>query len=314
MPENLLSQIKAQKALSTGVMKALLPIMQAVYFPDRKPEEIACGDMGSFARGTNSSQSPDLDIGFFGASNDEAHGYKDWTPIGTLQLTGKKEGITGLAELSQYDPLMAQAMQQVQNVIEAHFEMPPGSTQFNFTRSWVGYPGWVSNFSLPHPQYQTVAFDINLAYTPSHYGIEHARRFNCYFERLVNEQGAGPASQLIEDIRRVKKQAKENARNPDGWIDRTRKLAGFVVEGLFMHQYPPRSYTQLMKLVLAHQWSPNRYPRKATLGVQVNQIIDAGFGFSALLENMACDNAALPRGAWENLFSIAQDFQEAEAF
>ena len=54
---------------------------------------------------------PDLDIGFFGASNNETQGFKDWTPIGTRELTGKKEGITTLEELDEHDDL-AQKMQQ----------------------------------------------------------------------------------------------------------------------------------------------------------------------------------------------------------
>jgi hypothetical protein len=60
-----------------------------------------------------------------------------------------------------------------------------------------------------------------------------------YFTRLAMDLRLDRAMQLIQDIRLKKKQGKDNARDIDGWIDRTRKLAGFVVEGLFMHPYFP---------------------------------------------------------------------------
>lgn len=303
MSKDLFLQIKAQKELSDGVMAALLRVIQELYYPGYLLDEIVCGDLGSFARGTNNDIAPDLDIGFFGVPLGD---YKDWTPIGTRELTGKKEGITTLDELGQYDLIARHAIQRVQPVLEGYFDLPSGSTNFNFFRSWEGYPGWVANLSLPHPEYGTIEIDLNIGYMPSHYGIEHALRFNQYFDRVVNELGEERAVQLIEDIKLVKKQGKENARDLDGWVDRTKKLAGFVVEGLFMHQYPPHTYAELMGLILSHEWDPGREPTEHWLGDQTDQIIDNGFSFRKLLENIACDNAALPLGTWENLLGIAK--------
>jgi hypothetical protein len=306
MSKNLLEQIKSQKALSDGVMAALLPVIQEIHYPDQVTERIVCGDLGSFARGTNNDLSPDLDIGFFGATHGEAFGLKDWTPIGTRQLTGKKEGITTVEELGRYDPAVLRTIQRVQPILDAFFGMPIGSTQFNFMRSWEGYAGWVCNLSLPHAHYGTIEIDLNLGYMSSHYGIEHAQRFQHYFDRMLSDLGEEHAVQLIEDIKWVKKQGKENARDKDGWLDRTRKLAGFVVEGLFMHQYPPHSLTELLVMVRTFQWPPGQSPTEHWLGDQNDQMIDSGITFDKLLVNIACKNQALPLGAWENLKEIAE--------
>jgi hypothetical protein len=171
-------------------------------------------------------------------------------------------------------------------------------------RSWEGYPGWVCNLSLPHNEFGTIEIDLNLGYMHSHYGVEHARRFGRYFDRVLSELGSKIAVQLIEDIKWVKKQGKEHALDADGWVDRTNKLAGFVVEGLFMHQYPPHTRAELAELILAHQWDPCQAPTDHWLGDQNDQIIDSGFTFNELLINMACDNDSLPIGAWENLQDI----------
>lgn len=310
MSKDLISQIRAQRALSDGVMVALLPIMQDIFYPGHGADEIVCGDLGSFARGTNNDISPDLDIGFFGASNDETRGFKDWTPIGTRTLTGKKEGITNLEDLGDHDPMVVQTIQRIGQVLDAYFKMSPGSTQFNFMRSWEGYPGWVCNLSLPHPEFNTIEFDINLGYLRSHYGLEHAQRFDRYFNKLVYELGEETTMQLVKGIRRLKKQGKESARDARGWVNRTQKLAGFVVEGLFMHQYPPHTYGELLDLVRNHRWELDRKPTEHWVGDQNDQIIDAGFSFSQLLENMACDNAALPLGTWKNLLNIARNSEQ----
>ena len=303
MSKYLFENIKAQKKLSDGVMEVLMPTVQEIYYPNIPPNEIVYGDLSSYARGTNNSISPDLDIGFFGVPVDD---YPDWTPIGTRELTGKKEGITTLVELGQYDLVAQHAIQQVKRALERYFNLPTGSARFNFFRSWAGYPGWVCNLSLPHAKFVTIEVDLNIGYLPSHYGIEHAQRFSQYFDRVVDEYGEETAVQLIEDIKLLKKQGEECARGTEGWIDRTKKLAGFVVEGLFMHQYPPHTYGELMQLILAHQWQPGREPTEHWLGDQDNQLIDAGFTFGQLLNNLACDNSALPLGTWKNLLSIAQ--------
>jgi hypothetical protein len=264
--------------------------------------------MSSFARGTNTDLTPDMDIIFFNAPRDESQGYKDWTSIGTRELTGNKEGITSLDELNQYDPLLAKMIPRIQRALDAYFGQPTGRTQFNYLRTWVGYPGIVSNLSLPHPEYQEIRFDIDLDYASTHYGVIHSQRFEHYFERLVTTSGPQAAVQLIEDIKKLKQQGKDKARDNKGWIDRTKKLAGFVIEGLFLQRFPPYSYAELMEMIIAHQWQPGQEPTEHWIGDQRDQIIDAGFSFSALLHNMAHENESLPLGAWQNLLSIAEEY------
>lgn len=299
-------QILFQKRLSQGVLLEVRAVIRALYYPNTPIDEIQCGDMSSFARGTNTDTFPDMDLIFFDAPCDETQGYKDWTAIGTRELVGKKEGITSLEELRSFDARLAEAVLRVGAALENYFERPPGKAQFNFVRTWPGYPGVVFNLSLPHPQYGELAFDIDIDYSSSHYGVKHARRFDDYFQRIVNELGAARAVQLVEDIKRLKTQTKELARDANGWIDRAQKLPGFVIEGLFTHQFPPHTYAELMAQVVAHHWNPGREPIDRWVGDQRNQIIEAGFSFSALLANMACDNASLTQGAWEILLEIAQ--------
>lgn len=302
-----LSKIKEQKSLSDSVINGVLPIIQNVYFKNQAPEKIVYGDMGSFARGTNCDDTPDLDIGFFGANINEAAGDMNWTPIGTRELTGNKEGITTIEELCRYDSAVQHIVQRIRPLLDEIFDLPPGSTQFKWVRSWIGFPGWVCNLSLPHPDYGNIEIDLNLGYTPGHFGVEHAQRFNRYIDRVIVDHGSNTAETLVKNIRWLKKRAKALARDDDGWIDRSKKVAGFVVEGLYMHQYPPHSRSELMDLIFHHQWEPGQSPTDHWIGDQNNQIIDADFSFTDLLINLAVTNDSLPLGAWYILRRISQE-------
>ncbi len=228
---SLFEQIRKQRQISDGVINAVKPLFQREFYPGLSLDKIRCGDMSSFNRGTNNELAPDVDIIFLDIPNDESKGFKDWTPIGTRELTGKKEGITSIEELKGYDTRLASFIPHLFEVVNKHFHMESGSARFEFLRTWGGYPGLVFNIALPHPEFGAISFDFNLDYTSGHYGIEHNRRFLDYFERVVQELGTEVAVQLVEDIRLVKKQGKDNARDDQGWIDRTKKLFGFIVEG-----------------------------------------------------------------------------------
>ncbi len=302
-PQSVLTQIENQKTLSHRVVNVVCQALQPLYYPHLPSEHITVSDMGSFARGTNTEAAPDLDIIFLNAPR--TGGYFDWTPIDSREASGQREGFTDLAQVAAIDPRLAEGIKILLPSLEERFRAPRGAARFNFVRTWEGYPGVVFNLSLPHPEFGEIALDIDLHYTAAHFGVEHARRFEAYFSRLLDEQGAEAAARLILDIRQLKSEAKARARRPDGWIDRSRKLPGFVIEGLFMHRYPPLTYAELMRRVHAHRWPPGCEPRDRRVGDQRDPIILAGFDFQGLLENLACQNAALTRGAWEILRQIA---------
>jgi hypothetical protein len=307
MPETFLDQIKTQKALSDGLVQALLPVVQEMYYPDIPASEIRYGDLGSFARGTNTDLSPDLDIAFLNVPRDEARGHKDWTPLGTFELTGNKEGFTNLGELESHDPMVVKFIHHILPIVEVYFSSRPGSARFNYLRTWVGYPGLVINISMPHPVYGEIALDINFVYETTHFGVEHSRRFNAYLDRVVSALGPDVVERLIRDIRAVKLAAKKLATDSTGWVNRKKKVPGFIVEALFCSRFPPYTRDELMQLIRQYHWKSTEILRDRSVGDQNDQILDAGFSFGDLLRNMAIDNYSLTRGGWETLCKIAEE-------
>jgi hypothetical protein len=307
MADNLLVQVRAQKALSDGMMLALLPVVQEMYYPGIPASEIRYGDLGSFARGTNTDFAPDIDVAFLDAPRDETRGYKDWTPLDTFEMTGKKEGFTSLDEVEPYDPLVVKFIRRILPIVETYFSAQPGSAHFNTLRTWGGSPLVVFNVSCPHLAYGEIALDINLIYETTHYGIEHCRRFNEYIDRVVAQYGPEIAERLILDIRAVKLAAKKATTDSTGWVDRKRKVPGFLIEALFCNRFPPYTRPELMNLIRTHQWDPADVLRDRSLGDQNDQTIDAGLSFGNLLHNMAVDNYSLTRGGWDVLRQLAEE-------
>ncbi len=226
-----LTRIRTQRALSDRVLAALRPVMRDAYFPDLDPGDVSSGDLGSYPRGTDDGACPDLDLGFFGAVVDASRGHVDWTPLDSRQMTGRKEGLTSLEELESIDPVARRTVDRVRCVLDGVFNLPPGTTRFGYTRTWASYPGWVSNLHVPRSPVGPIEVDLNLGYASSHYGLDHAARFDAYFARVVSERGEDAAVRLIDDIRRLKGLGKDRARDPDGWIDRKRKIFGFLING-----------------------------------------------------------------------------------
>jgi hypothetical protein len=309
MPENLLVQIRAQKALSDGMMSALLPVVQEMCYPDIPVSEIRYADLGSFARGTNIDFAPDIDVAFLSAPKDESRGYKDWTALDSFELTRKKEGFTSLAELEPYDPLLVKFIHRILPIVEQYFSARPDSAHFNTLRTWSGTPLVVFNISLPHPAYGEIALDINFVYESTHFGIEHCHRFNTYIDRVVTGAGPDVAERLIRDIKSVKLAVKKSATDSTGWVDRKKKVPGFVIEALFCSRFPPYTRAELMKLILSYEWKSTDILRDRSVGDQNDQILDAGFSFGDLLRDMAIDNYSLTRGGWETLRQIAQELK-----
>ncbi len=307
MSQELLAQIRKQQQLSNDVIGIIKPFVHQFFFSETSLEDIQSSDISSFARGTNNDLKPDIDIMFLDVPCDTARGHTDWTPIGTREATGRKEGIISLDELGQYDAMTAEMVSQIQSALDGYFELEPGSTQFNYFRSWATYPGYFFNLAVPHTEFGEIELDVNIFYMSDHFGVDHGQRFDDYIKRLEKKNGLQAIVPLIEDIRLLKSQGKKIGIDADGWVDRTQKLAGFVVEALFMQRFPPYTYTELMDQIAAHNWEPGKEPKEQWIGGQNNQIIGMDFSFSDLLHNMAFENQALPLGTWQNLQRIAKD-------
>jgi hypothetical protein len=302
----LISAINQQYLLSSEVAGVILNALIGTYYDGLPADQIGFGEIGSYGRGTNNDTTPDIDIMYLGIPNDPQLGFFDWREKGTYEITQTREGITTLAQVQKYDPKLARAIKASMQSMEGHFNCE-GEAKFNFVRSWTVFPGVVFNFSLPVPGHGILDFDINLYHPVEYFGLEHARRFVKYFERVKQELGSDRAAQLILDIRQFKKTAKDIARDSrTGKIDPAKKVTGVVVETLFVHKFPPPDRTEVAREILKLKSAAFPPTRTDTDYIFPIQVIDEGLSFKDVLDaGWECGLLAGKR--WETLLETAKE-------
>ncbi len=303
----LLHTIEEQNILSSEVSGVILKALMGIYYDSIPADQVYYGEIGSYGRGTNNDVTADIDIMYLGIPNDPQLGFFDWIGKGTYEITQSREGITTLAQVQEYDPKLAQAIQAAMQSMENHFKCE-GEAKFNFVRSWTVFPGVVFNFSLPVPGHGLLDFDINLYHPVEYFGVEHARRFAKYIERLKQELGSDRAAQLILDIRQFKQTAKDIARDShSGEIDRWKKITGIMIETLFVHKFPPPSRAEVARQILDLQSASFPDVRPDTDYIFPIQVIDEGLSFKDVLDaGWECGLLAGER--WETLIKTAKAF------
>ena len=292
-----LEQIKRQRMLSDQVTHVVLDALLDIYYPGLSRDEIRFGEIGSYGRGTNNDPEPDIDVMYLGIPNDSWQGYFDWLGKGTFEMAQSREGITILPQVQECDPKLALAIVQTIQQIEHHFGCG-GQAQFNFVRSWEVFPGVVFNISAPVPGYGKLAFDVNLYHKTEYFGVEHAKRFIQYLERVRVELGEEPAAQIIINIRQAKQAAKDLARDPEtGKIHPRRKVWGIIFEALFTYSYPPPSRAELSAEIenMALASFPSKVPD--TDYIFPIQVIDENLSLKEVLD-AAWQTGLLHEGNW----------------
>lgn len=301
----LISTIEQQYLLSSEVAGVILNALLGIYYDGLPTDKINYGEIGSYGRGTNNDTTPDIDIMYLGIPKDPQLGFFDWIEKGTYEITQTREGITTLAQVQEYDPKLAQAIKTSMQSMEHHFKCK-GEAKFNFVRSWTVFPGVVFNFSLPVPEHGLLDFDINLYHPVEYFGLEHARRFVKYFERIKQELGSERAAQLILDIRQFKKTAKEIAINSNtGKIDPAKKLTGVVLETIFVYKFPPPNRTEVARKILNLKSASFPAIHPDTDYIFPIQVVDEGLSLKDVLDaGWECGLLAGER--WETLIRTAK--------
>ena len=251
-------------------------------------------DIGSYQRGTNTDDHPDIDLFFINIPHDPAQGFMDWTPIDTFSIVSSWDGMQNLADIQQLDPVLfktiMQSLQQLKTV----------SSQACFcgVKAWRGDPGVIFMTSLEHPQYGPLKIDTTLHYAKSHFSIDHVRRFNHYIENITKRYGKEYAQQVLANIRRLKKVVKEES-NQQGQPDRRKKVSGFVIEALFLYQPDPLSYDEVISLLNNHGWSTAEMMELPEyIQEQEEQLIGANKTLDDVLHSIT-------RGGYETLKTVA---------
>ncbi len=237
--------ISAQRELSRSIATLLGNVIQANYHT--AGEGI---DIGSYKRGTNTDDHPDLDLFFINIPHDPKQGFVDWTPVDTFSIISRWDGIQDLAYIQQFDPILFKTITQSLQQLE-----PLGfHARFCGVKAWGGDPGVVFMLSIEHPQHGPLGIDITLSFASDHFSIEHVRRFDHSIQKIAENYGEERVQHLLADIRRLKKAVKAES-SFQGQLDRKKKIPGFVIEALFLHQPDPLSYDNVISLLNSHEWS-----------------------------------------------------------
>jgi hypothetical protein len=266
-----------QREVSITIAELIMKVVQPIY---QVTDEAL--DIGSWSRGTNTDEQPDIDLLFPGIPNDPQRGFVDWTPLDTLSMLHTREGITQLSTIQALDPILfttiTQSLQQMETIgWHAHFLS---------VRAWEDGPEVVFTISVNHPHYGPIGVDITLSYVKETFGIEHSQRFQHYLEQTSQNFGEERARQLIEDIRRFKRAVKKEVMQT-GKLDRTKKVQGFVIEALFMHQTEPHNYKEVLTMLTKHTWANGQEPElQEHLHDQEDQLIEAKASFDDVLRSV----------------------------
>lgn len=251
-------------------------------------------DIGSYQRGTNTDDHPDIDLFFTNIPHDPAQGFMDWTPIDTFSIVSSWDGMQNLADIQQLDPVLfktiTQSLQQLQTL----------SSQVLFcgVKAWRGDPGVIFMVAFEHSQYGLLKIDCTLHYAKSHFSVENVRRFNHYIENITEHYGDEYVQQLLVDIRRLKKVVKEESKH-QGKTDRRKKVPGFVIEALFLYQPDPLSYNEVISLLNTHTWSTAiKTELPEYIQEQEEQLIEANKTLDDVLHSIT-------RGGYETLKTVA---------
>ncbi len=281
--------ISAQRELSRSIATQLGSIIRANYHTSG--EGI---DIGSYRRGTNTDKHPDIDLFFTNIPHDPKQGFVDWTPIDTFSIISRWDGIQDLTYIQQFDPVLFKTItQSLQQLETLGFH-----AQFRGAKAWKDDPAVIFMLSIEHPQHGPLGIDITLSYANVHFSIEHVRRFDHAVQKISEKYGEERTQQVLADIRRLKKAVKAESR-VQGQLDRKKKISGFVIEALFLHQPDPLPYDTLISLLNNHAWSTDEKMKLPEyIQEQEEQLIAANKTLDDVLRSVT-------RGGYETLKTVA---------
>lgn len=281
--------LTSQRALSQTIATLISNVVRANY---RTAGEAI--DIGSYRRGTNTNDHPDIDLFFVNIPHTPAQGFVDWTTIDTFSIVSSWEGIPDLAEIQRLDPILfktiTQSLQQLKTV-SSH-------VSFRGVKAWRDDPGVIFMIDLEHPHFGPLKLDCTLHYANSHFSIEHVKRFDHSIETITARYGEEYVQLVLADIRRLKKAVKEESKH-QGKLDRRKKVPGFVIEALFLCQPDPLSYAQVIALLNNHTWLADENTKLPEyIPEQREQLIEANRSPGEVLHSIT-------RGGYETLKTVA---------
>ncbi len=279
----------AQRELSRSIVTLLGSVIRTNYHT--AGEGI---DIGSYRRGTNTDDHPDIDLFFTNIPHDPQKGFVDWTAVDTFSIISTYDGIQDLAYIQQFDPILFKTItQSLLQLKKRNF-----NAHFRGVKAWRGDPGVIIMLGIEYPQHGPIGIDITLSYANAHFSIEHVRRFDHYMQSITEKYGDERAQQVLADIRRLKKAARAESKL-EGQLDRKKKIPGFMIEALFLHQPGPLSYDSVISLLNNHTWSNDEKMKLPEyIQEQEEQLIDANKTLDDLLHRVT-------KGGYETLKTVA---------